>query len=518
MNPLLLYFLKSGLAMALFYGIYILFMEKETNYSLNRFYLMGTLVLSLVLPVLPLERIFMPEQNVSFPVIFIGLDNQGIAASAVEVSNSSGRGFRLDGLTLAGIVYVCGVGLLLLSFLAQSLRLMLLRRVGKEWYGPMKVIFINRKIIPFSVLNRIFASEDLREDPKKNTILDHEYAHYRFFHFADLLFMELIVIFQWFNPFIWLYVRSLKEVHEYQADAAVLSSGEGTGTYQALLVNQLTGTEVFRLSNAFSKSLTKKRMIMMTRMKSKKSAWLKALFAVPVLAALTMVYAANASGPVAGDDTYLVKGKVVEAETGDALPGVSVVWKGTTTGTSTDKDGNFALKVKDKDAVVVYSFVGFETAFTKGAGDYTVKMGRKVFKITGESEAVTEKSTGKPRKEEKDIKPPATDAKDVFIMVEILPTFRGQNFNACKAYVQEHLEYPAKAKDAGIQGKVLVEFVVNAKGKVADARVVKGVDPMLDKAALAAVYSMPDWEPGKQHGKPVSVQFTIPVEFKLPNE
>jgi len=339
-------------------------------------------------------------------------------------------------------------------------------------------------------------------------------------HFVDLLLIEFIIIFQWFNPFIWLYVRSLKEIHEYQADAAVLSRGEGTGTYQALLVNQLTGTEVFRLANAFSKSLTKKRMIMMTRMKSKKSAWLKALLAVPVLAALTIVYAANASGPPAGDDTYVVKGKVVEAETGDPLPGVSVVWKGTTTGTSTDMNGEYLLEVKDKNAVVVYSFVGFVTASTMGAGDFTVKLDRKVFNISGEwdESGSPEKSSKKQATGSKDVKPPAKGDETVFIIVEDMPKFQGQNFNACKAYVQEHVEYPAKAKDEGIQGKVLVEFVVDAKGKVADARVVKGVDPLLDKAALVAVYSMPAWEPGTQRGKTVAVQFTIPVEFKLPKE
>jgi protein TonB len=80
--------------------------------------------------------------------------------------------------------------------------------------------------------------------------------------------------------------------------------------------------------------------------------------------------------------------------------------------------------------------------------------------------------------------------------------------------VQEHLEYPQEAKAKGLQGIVHVFFVVDARGKVTNARVKRGVDPLLDKAALKAVNSMPDWTPGRQRNKPVAVQFEIPVEFK----
>ncbi len=506
--------------MALFYGIYRIFMEKETNYSLNRFYLVGTIFLSLILPVLPLERIFTVGRDIGIPTFFIGLDDQGIADSGIELSNASGQGLRLGGLAFARIVYLCGISLLISTLLAQLIRLVVLRRVGKDKYGPLKIIFVNKKIAPFSILNRVFVNQEIREDPKMNTILYHEYAHFRLLHFIDLLVLEFITIFQWFNPITWLYVRSLREIHEYQADAAVIRSGEGTGTYKALLVNQLTGTEVFRLANGFSKSLTKKRMIMMTKMKSKKGTWLKVLLAVPVLAILLIAYATNSSAIAGENKPYVVKGQVIEAEGGEALAGVSVIWKGTTNGTVTDMDGKFTLEVKDKEATLVFSFVGFKTAVTKGAGEHIVRMERKIFKISEDwNEAeYKEKMKKKQASVKKDIKPPAEGDGDVFFIVEELPKFQGRNFNACQPYVQEHLEYPVKAKDNQIQGKVIVRFVVNGKGEVQDAKVLKGVDPLLDKAALKAVYSMPSWEPGRQRGKPVSVQFVIPVVFSLGEE
>jgi protein TonB len=82
-------------------------------------------------------------------------------------------------------------------------------------------------------------------------------------------------------------------------------------------------------------------------------------------------------------------------------------------------------------------------------------------------------------------------------------------------YVSENTEYPPIAKDAGIQGTVYVFFVVGKDGKVKDAKVLREVDPRLDKEALRVVQSLPSFEPGQQRGKPVSVQYTIPVRFTI---
>ena len=80
-------------------------------------------------------------------------------------------------------------------------------------------------------------------------------------------------------------------------------------------------------------------------------------------------------------------------------------------------------------------------------------------------------------------------------------------------YVSSNTKYPPIAKDAGIQGTVFVYFVVGKDGKVREGRVLRPVDPRLDAEALRVVSSLPDFEPGRQQGKPVSVQYTIPVKF-----
>jgi protein TonB len=104
---------------------------------------------------------------------------------------------------------------------------------------------------------------------------------------------------------------------------------------------------------------------------------------------------------------------------------------------------------------------------------------------------------------------------EVFIIVEDMPKFQGGDQNAFRKWIQDNLRYPEIAAENGISGKVFVQFAVNSKGQVVDAKVIRGVDPALDKEALRVVTSSPRWEPGKQRGKPVKVQFTFPIVFVL---
>ncbi len=104
---------------------------------------------------------------------------------------------------------------------------------------------------------------------------------------------------------------------------------------------------------------------------------------------------------------------------------------------------------------------------------------------------------------------------EVFIIVEDMPKFQGGDQNAFRTWIQQNLRYPEIAAENGISGRVFVQFAVNSKGQVVDAKVIRGVDPALDKEALRVVNSSPKWQPGKQRGKPVKVQFTFPIVFIL---
>lgn len=119
---------------------------------------------------------------------------------------------------------------------------------------------------------------------------------------------------------------------------------------------------------------------------------------------------------------------------------------------------------------------------------------------------------------------PATDALDqhqkdkggkVYEVVEDLPSFPGGP-SALISYLSSNVKYPTECQAKGIQGRVIVQFIVETDGSITNARIVRGVDPLLDAEALRVVNGMPKWTPGKQNGKAVRVKYAVPLSFKLP--
>ncbi|MCR5313664.1 MAG: TonB family protein [Bacteroidaceae bacterium] len=108
----------------------------------------------------------------------------------------------------------------------------------------------------------------------------------------------------------------------------------------------------------------------------------------------------------------------------------------------------------------------------------------------------------------------ASDEGEVFDVVEENPSFPGGDA-ALMTWLQKNIKYPSAAQENGIQGRVLVSFVVNKDGSIVEPRVMRSVDPSLDKEAIRVVSSMPRWKPGKQRGKAVRVKFTLPIMFRL---
>jgi protein TonB len=106
------------------------------------------------------------------------------------------------------------------------------------------------------------------------------------------------------------------------------------------------------------------------------------------------------------------------------------------------------------------------------------------------------------------------DEGEVFQVVEQMPEFPG-GMDKLMEYLSKNIKYPSIAQENNIQGRVIVEFVVNKDGSIVDPVVLRSVDPYLDKEAIRVVKSMPKWKPGEQRGKPVRVKFTLPVMFKL---
>ena len=110
--------------------------------------------------------------------------------------------------------------------------------------------------------------------------------------------------------------------------------------------------------------------------------------------------------------------------------------------------------------------------------------------------------------------PPKEEETKVFDVVEVMPTFPGGQ-QALFEGLSKHIKYPVVAEEKGVQGRVIVTFVVERNGSITDVQVAKSVDPSLDKEAVRVVKAMPHWIPGKQNGSAVRVKFTVPVTFRL---
>lgn len=110
--------------------------------------------------------------------------------------------------------------------------------------------------------------------------------------------------------------------------------------------------------------------------------------------------------------------------------------------------------------------------------------------------------------------PPKEEENKVFDVVEEQPSFPGGQ-GALMQWLRDNIEYPVIAAENGIEGRVIVQFVVSKSGSISNVNVVRGVDPSLDKEAVRVVSNMPNWTPGKQNGTTVNVRYTLPVTFKL---
>lgn len=502
MTTFLHYDLKVALLIAVFYMFYRLLAARETFHRLNRMVLLASLALSLLLPLCvvtvhrTVEVASMPQ-----PTASVGMAEVG---EIVEDEDSNSMG------TTLAVVYLLGVTFCLArtSINIWSVRRLIARcrEVAVPSYihgdiGGMKLFVADdAKVKPFSwmrtvVLSRKDYENDLADGARgQSIVLAHECGHVACRHSVDMLFVDAIVALQWFNPVVWLLRQDLRTVHEFEADARVLSQGFNAYQYLSLLVQKAAGDAGYSVANGISmSSIVSKRVIMMTKKQSSKYAWARLLYVVPIVA---LSLAATAK--------TVVDYKVVEMpETAEAAA------------TDDDKlyvvDGNIVSKESVMELVSeeieAISVISGETA-TKLWGS---KGANGVIMITTKGADASESKAEKAIDNSSE-KALATDS--VLMIPEEMPSFPG-GVMALMEFLQKNVKYPVEAQKKGVQGRVLVSFVVEKDGSLSEIKTVKSVDPLLDEEALRVVKSMPNWTPGKQKGKAVRVKYNVPISFKL---
>ena len=215
------------------------------------------------------------------------------------------------------------------------------------------------------------------------------------------------------------------------------------------------------------------------------------------------------------DEKFKVSGTVLAADTKIPVMGASVIIRGTTNGALTDLDGKFTLGGLKKDDVIQISFVGFQTrsVIIKDESPLTIMLDDAVQNL--DEMVVVAMAPGEEQQPVKKEEPKGEpQEKVIFQVVEEMPQFPGGMGEAMK-FLAKNMKYPVAAQQAKIEGRVIVQFVVERDGSVSDVKVVRGVSPELDAEAIRVVSMMPKWIPGKQRGKAVAVKYTMPIMFRL---
>jgi TonB family protein len=444
---------KVAIYLFAFYLVYSILLSRDTTYSRNRAFILISLLLALVFPLITLQTL--KPWNIQ---VFGKLLSEVFVTASSDQSKAANHGLSTAGLLqIIYSVYIIVALIIVFKLVIDLINLLfLILRHRNE--GSHIIRFHGFNTSGFSAMGYIFINTRLSSEDAGD-IIRHEQNHLKQNHFVDIIFIEIVKAFQWFNPVVYLFNRSLRAIHEYQADQECISSGVPIVNYQSLLLNQVFKSRAFNLTNSFSNpSLIRKRMVMMTKKKTATIANLKILIAIPVTAIVFLAITAYRDMPDSSIKNMVTK---------------------------------VSKQVPQSD-INTYGELPPPPPPPPPAENKISKDNVKV---------LNEKSVDDP-----DEVP--------FIVVDEMPMFPGGDPELLK-YIGENTHYPEVAKVNNIQGKVIIKFCVTAEGKISLISVLKGVSPELDAEGIRVVQSLPAFQPGKQKGKPVPVWYMVPITFTL---
>lgn len=283
MGYFLVYILKSSFCLILFYLFYRLFLCRETFFRFNRMVLLGMLAVALVIPFIHLTI----EQPTLIQKQAIDLEALLLMANEAETDTASWNPYLIF-----FYIYFAGLIGVLFQMIHSVIRIRKLIRTGRRlMIAKTSVYLLKSDIEPFSWMNKIVLSEkDYQENGKE--IFTHEKAHISSGHAYDLIVVNSFILFQWFNPAVWLLKQELQSLHEYEADEAVLKQGIDAKRYQLLLIKKAVGSQRFTsVANSFNQSKLKNRITMMLKQKSTPWEKLKLVGFLPLAAIAVTAFA-----------------------------------------------------------------------------------------------------------------------------------------------------------------------------------------------------------------------------------
>ena len=552
------YLLQVNLYLIVFFGFYKLLLDKETYFTLNRFYLVTAGILSLSIPFIRLE--WLTEQRAAQQV-YTTVKWDAVLQQATIVTEGNG-GFNWANF----FVYAyCGGILFFFSRLIFNL-LLVNRRIRKAKEGSA-FSFFGKKVIDSSL-------------PQMAVIDSHEEAHIRQWHSLDILFFETIGIITWFNPIIYLYKKAIKNIHEFLADEHAAEFQGDKAEYAMLILSKSFGISPNDLtSNFFDKSLVKKRIYMLHKERSKKTAVLKYGISIPLFA----IFIVFSSATIRKNKKLLAFSEQIPLEkplklvqeivTEPIQPGVAEItpakviiqslpveqdWKDFYSFLSksmvypkdaveSDLQGNALIKFTLKNGKVsdlstnadlgkgcdeevmkaILSYKGFKNVEN---GKYALKV---AFRLNGSEAEIQNETVGDMKGHEElaqlNVTGYAPSAKFIateetnkekiydFVSIEKVPEFPG-GMKKFYEYLGKSIKYPEAAQNNNVQGKVWLSFTVEKDGGLSDITITRGLGSGTDEEAKRVLAESPKWIPGIQNGRAVRVKYNININFTLDSQ
>lgn len=573
-TQLFLYLAKVNGALLLFYLLYIAIFRSDTFIRFRRIYLLSAIVFALLYPFFSVDAL--SELAASFQ------NRQSVEASitigeptASVITEETASQFTIPWISI-------GIGLALLvtvfltiRFLWQITSILKIRCQSKRRIMFGRAVYdVPYEITPFSFFRWIFLHRESHSEEELQQILVHEYTHAKQWHSIDIVLSELLCLFFWWNPAMWLIKREIAINLEYLADNDVLQHGINSKAYQYHLLRLAYHEPIFEIGNNFNVSQLKQRITMMNKTKSPAQKLIKYLLVLPLSFALitlnscmdkekeideTSASETRAASPeetpeVPQEEVFVVVENQPEFPGGNAalmkFIGDNVKYpveaqeKGVEgrviTNFVVEKDGSLSDfqvvrgidPLLDAEALrVLQTMPNWEPGKQRGENvrvRFTLPV---VFRLQGNTASVPPPPPPPPVPDDGNKTsvppppppPPAAYTKsneelkktnEIFAVVEKQPEFPGGN-NALMRFLSDNINYPTEAQEKGIQGRVVCNFVVERDGSISDVKIVRGVDPLLDKESVRILQSMPNWSPGTQKGEKVRVRYTLPVVFRL---
>ncbi|NIJ55355.1 M56 family metallopeptidase [Dyadobacter arcticus] len=513
----LLYLAKINVFLAVFYSCFWLLFRKHTFFHWNRFYLLGSLIISLILPSIKVSETY----TESIPAAIYNIPASQTLAAVSQVEKPA-----LDWTTFLLPIYCAGVivflSRLLLSFYKLFITIQKSARLNVE--GHTLVLLDETQRVDTSSFSffkwLVVSAEDYKHNP--DVILRHEYVHIRQWHSLDIVFVEFLKVVFWINPVVWFYKRSMQAVHEFLADQQISDRDQYANflVSYALNVPQTTVTNHF-----FDSSLLKSRIRMIY--KNPTSRWLlgKYILILPITLLAVFLTAAREQVPEQSiqnkvelvrdkivfmkSDSVNISGSVIDGK-GNKISDAIIVLAGSKRGTSTDMDGKFELNAMPVDGRLVISHVKFKSL------ELLLEKNKTIYSITLHEDAavnsVAEKSGDK--FVNYNVGKSNQSTKSGFKVIEQKPQFPGGHA-AMIDWLKDNMRYPERALMVNVGGIALVQFTVDEEGKIGDVVLIKGIGFGIDWEAVNLVKKMPKWEPAIQNGKPVAMTQAIEIKFDL---